>query len=713
MLWRTNTTRIGVSSMFTTIGLVLTIVVGVFVILALHTDRLLWQSKQDSLKSEFSALGETFAWGVESWMDRLILLTEAEASALGDDANIEQLQSNWRSSFLKNQFLASYYGTIEGDFVMSAGFKAPEGYDHRQQFWFAEAVNTKGLVVTEPYRVMSSGDLAVTIAKPVYKDGDLQGVIGNDVAIGNLIDLLQTHDSQLVEAAFLIDQFGEVLAHTDPEQIGRNVSDVFGMSSPDMTRPVQTLSTDAQRIILATRALENIPGTNWRIGITADYDLLVADLSGFRKSSGLAIVIASILLVLGIGFLTKRRVMNPVLAAQKEAEAASALKTEFIRSLTQQVRAPLRGVMSIADHLKGSQLGDEERLLVETIEQSGRSLLTMLNDVSSLAEIETDEIKLTPAPFSLTTLIDDIVSLLGRSAADKNIELLVRCHPELPEFLVGDSNRVRQAMTSIIANAIRRTPRGYVLVNVGGKQIDEAYELKVCVKDSGVNLDPKRIDQIFSDRPDSNAHALNIERGRDLGLSVTYRLIRAMGGDMQLVPHESVGSILSFTLSLAASEGDVFTPAPVQKDLKGVQVLIVDDHAVSRRIQIERLRSWGIVAIGVGSMQEAVAYLKSGAMGGMPFQLVITRRSLPDGNGIALTYLMRRNARLERIPVLITSPSEDSELEQSSRKLTDVYTLQRPYRSTDLQMSIARLIAQNRARQIPDVIIDPLPPMRA
>ncbi|MCV2867323.1 ATP-binding protein [Defluviimonas sp. WL0002] len=283
--------------------------------------------------------------------------------------------------------------------------------------------------------------------------------------------------------------------------------------------------------------------------------------------------------------------------ARKAAEDAASIKSRFLATMSHEIRTPLNGVIGMAQLLRETELDTDQKHSVETIAESGRALLSIINDILDLARMQSGKSTIRAEPFSVEHCARGVIDLLRPLAQEKGLELSLFLDGRIPR-LVGDQGRIRQILLNLVGNAIKFTHRGQVQVAVQAMQAGAAVQLRVRVEDTGIGIAPDRIEHVFDSFTQADGDITRRYGGTGLGLTISRLLAREMGGDITVRSTLGLGSAfdLALVLNRAAEVPDAATPGGLSfhsHRARGLRVLVAEDNATNRLIVGKMLAGTG------------------------------------------------------------------------------------------------------------------------
>jgi signal transduction histidine kinase/CheY-like chemotaxis protein len=418
----------------------------------------------------------------------------------------------------------------------------------------------------------------------------------------------------------------------------------------------------------------------------------------------LGIVLALTLGVLIWGETQRRRVKQQSKLIQKQleetaalkeaAEAANRAKSEFLANMSHEIRTPMNGIIGMIELALDAQPSPEQADYLKMAHNSAEALLRVINDILDFSKIEAGRLELDPVDFDLNECLEEAIRVFALLASEKGIELACEVDPDVPPKVCADLFRLRQVITNLIGNALKFTPQGEICVRVTKEaEFVDRIKLHFVVSDTGIGIPLEKQKLIFDAFVQGDSSTTRQYGGTGLGLTISSRLIKMMGGEIWVESEPNQGSRFHFTIEVKpALAGPNYSAIPVEY-LRDLHVLVVDDNATNRRILTETMSRWGMRVRAAGDGASALQEIEQAEKTGDPFRLLLTDAHMPGMDGFELIHRVRQRPQLAQsmVIMMLTSSGQKRDVARCEDEGVAVY-LVKPVRQGELKRAILRAI---------------------
>lgn len=363
----------------------------------------------------------------------------------------------------------------------------------------------------------------------------------------------------------------------------------------------------------------------------------------------------------------KSRKRSELSHALEAAEAAGAAKTQFLATMSHEIRTPLNSVIGLVHLMQATRLDGRQTDYLSKIDRSSRALLGIISDILDFSKIESGGLSIEQTELDLEQVLETVATLSSAKAHQKDLEFTVRIAPDVPMLLKGDPLRLSQLLGNYCSNAVKFTEKGEIrlTVDVAGSA-PGSIRLRFAVSDTGIGLSPEQISRLFQPFQQADASTTRKYGGTGLGLAIARQLAGLMSGETWVESEPGKGSTFYCTALFGLDPDRAhksFQPTP---DLRGLNVLVVDDSPTTRRILVETLESFSFAVTAADSgVAAAAAYGRAKE----PWDLLIIDREMPEMDGVETLKRIRTASGVSGPPAILLTMHGSKDLESSAAQL--------------------------------------------
>ncbi len=369
------------------------------------------------------------------------------------------------------------------------------------------------------------------------------------------------------------------------------------------------------------------------------------------------------------------------------AQQASEAKGMFLANMSHEIRTPLNGIIGMTDLTLQTPLSADQQDYLGTVKYSADALLRLINDILDFSKIEAGKLEFEQISFGLRETVGNAIKTLAVRAYEKDLELLCRAAPEVPDLLVGDPARLRQVITNLAGNAIKFTEQGAITLKITIEQMrgDQAV-LCFAVIDTGIGISDQKLEKVFDAFTQADGSTHRRFGGTGLGLTISNQLVRMMGGELEVSSEVGRGTTFRFTLPFPVAAG---TPEPFGASaLAGKRLLVIDECKQSRGVLSETLLDWGAHVLPVDSANAPGISLW--ARSDPPIDAILLTSLRPNGGFVGAVELVRHQLGAGP-PVVVALPANRmQELPDEARFRLGVHSVAKPLLGPELLATLAR-----------------------
>lgn len=606
---------------------------------------------------------------VENWLER----KKAEVELLAENISVGNLNPDTVNSFLENEkrlvddsYSSFWLSDLDGNWYSYTGRTGSIA----ERDYFPKVIETKQTVISDPLIGQADGNVVVVIASPVFVNGKMQAVLGANIKISSMLELVNSIKVGETGYVALYEENGLVVADRDNPN-GTLEYNPFIDKENKLSRIAAVVFSDnesgVEEVDGTYISYKKMPETNWifvgqinQAEYMPSFGEKPTEFSKPLNDSLTASIAGSLIVFLVISVLMHifAAVISRPIEKEKEKQLADALlsadhanrvKSTFLANMSHEIRTPINAVIGMDTMILRESKDDTIREYAKNIKSASETLLALINDILDFSKIESGKMEIVPNNYRLDSVINDLMNMVSGKAKDKGLEFILEIQPQTPVQLFGDEVRIKQIILNLLNNAIKYTKSGNITFSVGAKEA-AGNETLLCISvcDTGIGIKREDMEKLFSPYERLDEDVNKYVEGTGLGLSITRNLLEKMGSELEVDSIYGEGSTFSCKIKQKLwgedrmSQENVTLDTYFEEELEetyrapDASILVVDDVAMNIQVIVNLLKRTQIFPDQCLSGKEAIKYASE-----KKYDIIFLDAMMPEMSGEETLHAIR------------------------------------------------------------------------
>ncbi len=372
--------------------------------------------------------------------------------------------------------------------------------------------------------------------------------------------------------------------------------------------------------------------------------------------------------------------------ARENAEQSLETRKLFLANISHEIRTPINAISGMSGILADTEISDTQKQYVNAIQSSSQSLMVIVNDILDMSKLESGKFSAEFIPFDVRSVIDPLHTSYHLRTDEKGIDFSIDYPEDMPRWVFGDPTRLGQILNNLISNAIKFTEKGKVSLKISCEKKGKLNEFSFQVTDTGIGIDQEKLKTIFEFFSQEDNTITRRFGGTGLGLAISKSIAELLNGEIKVESEKNVGSTFTFLVAMPEASEQTQIETAVQSDLKGMNVLIVEDNELNRFLAVTILKKWNANIHIAENGIEAVEAVKD-----KEIDIVLMDIQMPIMDGVAASIAIRNELK-SNVPIIaLTANALESEKEKCWQAGMNEY-ITKPYNPERLKEKIIFLV---------------------